>query len=117
MVQGQLIELRRRVREVTKMFSWYAPAWLARLAHFAEGRPSHELESPREFPAAADFSARLERILEQLPGERRVVVELAYRYKCQNRQIADFKDYRPFVVFRYDMKSSTSSSIRFSRPF
>jgi hypothetical protein len=61
------------------MFRVYAPAWLARLAYVVEVRSFHELESSRQFPAEADLSARLEDVLKQLPGEQRVVVELAYR--------------------------------------
>jgi DNA-directed RNA polymerase specialized sigma24 family protein len=47
-----------------------------------------ELESSRQFPAAADLSARLEDVLKQLPGEQRVVVELAYRFKWSREDIA-----------------------------
>jgi DNA-directed RNA polymerase specialized sigma24 family protein len=70
------------------MFRLYAPAWLARLAYVVEGRPFLELKSSRHFPAAADLSARLEDVLKQLPGEQRVVVELAYRFKCSREDIA-----------------------------
>jgi hypothetical protein len=57
------------------MFKLYAPAWLATLAYVVEGHPLRELESSRQFPAAADLSARLNDVLKQLPGEQRVVVD------------------------------------------
>jgi DNA-directed RNA polymerase specialized sigma24 family protein len=73
---------------VTKMFKLYAPAWLARLAYVVEGHPLRELESSRQFPAAADLSARLNDVLKQLPGEQRVVVELTYRLRWSREDIA-----------------------------
>lgn len=66
----------------------YPPAWLARLADVVAVGPFHELKSSRQFPAAADLSARLEDVLRQLPGEQRVVVELAYRFKWSREDIA-----------------------------
>jgi DNA-directed RNA polymerase specialized sigma24 family protein len=74
--------------EVTKMFRLCSPAWLARLAYVVGGRSFRELESSRQIPAAADLSARLEDVLKQLPGEQRVVVELAYRFKWSREDIA-----------------------------
>jgi DNA-directed RNA polymerase specialized sigma24 family protein len=70
------------------MFRLYAPAWLERLAYVVEVMPFHELKSSRQFPAAAGLSARLEDVLKQLPGEQRVVVELAYRFKWSREDIA-----------------------------
>lgn len=70
------------------MLRLYALAWLARLAYVVEGRPALESKSSRQFPTAADLSARLEGALKQLPGEQRVVVELAYRFKCSREDIA-----------------------------
>ena len=70
------------------MFRLYAPVWLVRLAYVVKVRSSHELESSRQFPAPADLSARLENVLKQLPGEQRVVVELAYRAKWSREEIA-----------------------------
>ena len=72
---------------MTKMFKLYAPAWLARLAYVVEGHPLRELESSRQFPAAADLSARLNDVLKQLPGEQRVVVELTYRLRWSREDI------------------------------
>jgi DNA-directed RNA polymerase specialized sigma24 family protein len=70
------------------MFRLCAPAWLARLAYVVGRRPFNELESSRQFPAVADLSARLEDVLRQLPGEQRLVVELAYRFKWSGEDIA-----------------------------
>jgi DNA-directed RNA polymerase specialized sigma24 family protein len=70
------------------MFRLYTPAWLTRLAYVVEVRHFHEMESSRQLPAAADLSARLEDVLKQLPGEQRVVVELAYRFKWSREDIA-----------------------------
>jgi DNA-directed RNA polymerase specialized sigma24 family protein len=68
-----------------------ALAWLARFARFASvaktpGLP--EWEAALQVPAGADLRARLAQVLEQLPSEQRVVVELAYRFKCSREEIA-----------------------------
>ena len=66
----------------------YAPAWLVRSARIVGFQIRRDLAPSRHAQAPADLSTRIADALPHLPTEQRVILELAYRFKCSREDIA-----------------------------
>jgi RNA polymerase sigma factor (sigma-70 family) len=66
----------------------YAPAWLVRSASIVGFQIRRDLVPLRQSQAPADLSTRIADALPHLPAEQRVILELAYRFKCSREDIA-----------------------------
>jgi RNA polymerase sigma factor (sigma-70 family) len=65
-----------------------APAWLVRTACIVGFQIRRDLDPSRQAQVPADLSTRIADALRHLPTEQRVILELAYRFKCSREDIA-----------------------------
>jgi RNA polymerase sigma factor (sigma-70 family) len=66
----------------------YAPAWLVKTACIVGFQIRRDSDPSRQSQAPADLSTRIADALRHLPTEQRVILELAYLFKCSREDIA-----------------------------